>query len=45
MLVLYKKNGLAIGPDEGQLVLVSTHDTKVGARHVKRLKSLEVIRL
>ena len=42
VLVLFERDGKALGDDEGKLALISTGDTRNGARHVKWLQAVEV---
>lgn len=41
-LVIYERDGLPLGDDEGPLALVSLKDTRPGPRHVKWLRSIEL---
>lgn len=40
--VIYERDGLPLGDDEGPLALVSLKDTRPGPRHVKWLRSIEL---
>ncbi len=42
VLVLFEREGKALGDEEGKIALISTGDTRTGARHVKWLQSVEV---
>lgn len=44
-LVYYERDGQPLDDREGRMALVSLKDTRTGPRHVRWLKSLEVIRL
>ncbi|MES2262485.1 MAG: molybdopterin-dependent oxidoreductase [Pseudomonadota bacterium] len=42
VLVLFERDGKALGSEEGPLALVSGKDIRTGARHVKWLQTIEV---
>lgn len=44
VLVAYEKDGKPLGPDAGQLLLISAKDIKTGPRHVRWLSEIEVRR-
>ena len=45
VLVVFERKGKPIDDSEGRIALVSTEDDRIGPRHVKRLKSVEVRRI
>lgn len=45
VLVLFGKDGLPLGDDEGRLAMISAKDIRTGPRHVKWLESIEVRRI
>jgi len=45
VVVFYEKNNKPLDEDEGQIALISAKDLRAGPRHVKWLKSLEVVKL
>jgi DMSO/TMAO reductase YedYZ molybdopterin-dependent catalytic subunit len=44
-MVVFERNGKPIDDSEGRIALVSTEDDRVGPRHVKWLKRIEVRRI
>lgn len=45
VVVFYEKNRQLLGEDEGRIALISAKDLRAGPRHVKWLKTLEVVKL
>lgn len=45
VMVFFEKNGQPLGDDEGRIAMVSSKDTRTGARHVKWLQDIEVRRI
>ena len=44
VLIAWEKDGEALGPRDGQMLLISGQDIKTGPRHVRNLSSIEVVR-
>lgn len=42
VLVLYERQGKALGDDEGRIALISTRDKRTGPRHVRWLRDIDV---
>ena len=42
VLVIFERDGQALGDDEGRIALVSARDTNTGPRHVKWLSHIEI---
>lgn len=42
VMVLFERQGQALGDDEGRIAMISTKDLHTGARHVRWLKELQV---
>jgi DMSO/TMAO reductase YedYZ molybdopterin-dependent catalytic subunit len=45
IMVLFEKDGMPLGNEDGRIALVSTRDLRTGARRVKWLQSIEVRRV
>lgn len=45
VVVFYEKNGAEVPDYEGKIGLISANDKKAGPRHIKWLKSIEVVRI
>lgn len=45
VVVFYEKNGKEVPDNEGKIGLISANDTKTGPRHIKWLKSIEVLKI
>jgi len=45
VLVLYAKDGKPLGEDEGRIALISVNDLHTGARHVRWLKTLQILNI
>ncbi|QIL20309.1 molybdopterin-dependent oxidoreductase [Thermomonas sp. HDW16] len=45
VLVAWEKDGAALTPREGQLLLISGKDIKTGPRHVRQLSEIEIVRM
>ena len=45
VLIAWEKDGKALSPREGQLLLISGKDIKTGPRHVRWLDRIEVVRM
>lgn len=45
VVVFFEKDGLPLADDEGRIAMVSSRDIRTGPRHVKWLKSIEVIKI
>ena len=44
VLIAYEKDGKLLGPDQGDLLLISGKDIKTGPRHVRWLSEIEIRR-
>ena len=42
VLVVFERDGQALGADEGRIALIAAHDLKSGPRHVKWLSHVEL---
>jgi DMSO/TMAO reductase YedYZ molybdopterin-dependent catalytic subunit len=45
VLVVYERDGVPLGNDEGRIALLSLKDTRPGPRHVKWLATIDVVRV